>query len=306
MTEDRKPTDFRTAVVAFLLLTGVPTVVQLAIIRPWLTPITVNGGLFLLVLNTILGLMMCNYALCVFSDPGKVKEGWEPPGLGMFGELPDTSLNADGTALINVPSFCTICNSFKPERTHHCRRCGRCVLRMDHHCEWLNTCIGHANHGHFIRFLVFLLLSCISLIFSVFARLVDLAIEAKRLREGPAPDDAPVISVLEALIIAANMMILIPVTSIICVLFSEQMRMLLRNETTIESLRAKDDNFLHPDVVVPSRYHLGTWSRNVSAVLGETSFLWWLPQRMRGDGHTIESSSDGSLPLHILSSKRGS
>lgn len=29
----------------------------------------------------------------------------------------------------------------------------RCVLKMDHHCPWINTCVGHYNHGHFTAFL---------------------------------------------------------------------------------------------------------------------------------------------------------
>lgn len=29
--------------------------------------------------------------------------------------------------------FCKKCQAYKPPRTHHCRRCGRCILRMDHH-----------------------------------------------------------------------------------------------------------------------------------------------------------------------------
>lgn len=37
-----------------------------------------------------------------------------------------------------------------------CRICvsgGRCVMKMDHHCPWINTCVGHYNHGHFTAFL---------------------------------------------------------------------------------------------------------------------------------------------------------
>lgn len=30
---------------------------------------------------------------------------------------------------------------------------GRCVMKMDHHCPWINTCVGHFNHGHFTAFL---------------------------------------------------------------------------------------------------------------------------------------------------------
>lgn len=29
----------------------------------------------------------------------------------------------------------------------------RCVLKMDHHCPWLNTCVGHANHPSFMIFI---------------------------------------------------------------------------------------------------------------------------------------------------------
>lgn len=26
-------------------------------------------------------------------------------------------------------------------------------MKMDHHCPWINTCVGHYNHGHFTAFL---------------------------------------------------------------------------------------------------------------------------------------------------------
>lgn len=31
----------------------------------------------------------------------------------------------------------------------HCRRCGRCVQDFDHHCNWLNNCVGGANYKPF-------------------------------------------------------------------------------------------------------------------------------------------------------------
>lgn len=37
---------------------------------------------------------------------------------------------------------CHICKLRKPDRTHHCSQCGRCVLKMDHHCIWVNNCVG--------------------------------------------------------------------------------------------------------------------------------------------------------------------
>src|SRR5208282_2408136 len=44
-------------------------------------------------------------------------------------------------------------------RTHHCSICGRCVLKMDHHCPWTLNCIGAHNHAHFLRFLFYTVLA---------------------------------------------------------------------------------------------------------------------------------------------------
>lgn len=53
--------------------------------------------------------------------------------------------------------WCDKCSNYKPPRAHHCKQCGQCVLRMDHHCPWTNNCVGHKNTPHFFRFLVWVL-----------------------------------------------------------------------------------------------------------------------------------------------------
>lgn len=37
----------------------------------------------------------------------------------------------------------------------------RCVIKMDHHCPWINTCCGHFNHANFTYFLFFAPIGCI-------------------------------------------------------------------------------------------------------------------------------------------------
>lgn len=56
---------------------------------------------------------------------------------------------------INNGDYCLKCKNSKPPRTHHCRYCDRCILRMDHHCPWLGNCIGFENHKYYFLLLFY-------------------------------------------------------------------------------------------------------------------------------------------------------
>ncbi|KAI5192396.1 palmitoyltransferase ZDHHC9/14/18 [Nematocida sp. AWRm77] len=49
--------------------------------------------------------------------------------------------------------FCTVCGIFCPLHVTHCRECRVCVAEMDHHCPWLNNCIGEQNYQEFMSLL---------------------------------------------------------------------------------------------------------------------------------------------------------
>lgn len=36
----------------------------------------------------------------------------------------------------NEKNWCRKCSFYKPERARHCKTCGCCIMRMDHHCPW--------------------------------------------------------------------------------------------------------------------------------------------------------------------------
>ncbi|XP_063960110.1 palmitoyltransferase ZDHHC23-like isoform X1 [Lytechinus pictus] len=50
--------------------------------------------------------------------------------------------------------WCAACLIVKPARAGHCKICDRCVHRLDHHCVWLDVCIGRDNHRSFIVTLI--------------------------------------------------------------------------------------------------------------------------------------------------------
>ncbi len=68
--------------------------------------------------------------------------------------------------------LCKQCDSFKPDRAHHCSICERCVLRMDHHCPWVNNCIGFGNYKYFILLLFYVDLTLLFVIATSIERFI--------------------------------------------------------------------------------------------------------------------------------------
>lgn len=54
-----------------------------------------------------------------------------PSGLEIFYKRDVFECEIDG-----LPRWCSTCNIWKPDRSHHCREVGRCVYKMDHYCPW--------------------------------------------------------------------------------------------------------------------------------------------------------------------------
>lgn len=64
--------------------------------------------------------------------------------------------------------FCILCDHLVYKSSHHCFRCGKCASDFDHHCKYLNVCIGESNYVGFLRLLATYILYDVLLIVLVF------------------------------------------------------------------------------------------------------------------------------------------
>lgn len=98
------------------------------------------------------------YTVLPTSEPSRdTADGHRPSSDGSGGNrhYQTVTVSSSGDA-----RYCKKCHTPKPDRTHHCSTCKRCVLKMDHHCPWLATCLGHRNYKAFVLFLVYTSLFC--------------------------------------------------------------------------------------------------------------------------------------------------
>lgn len=54
--------------------------------------------------------------------------------------------------------FCHICDVHVSEKAKHCSACNKCIYDFDHHCIWLNTCVGGKNYRLFLTMLVLIVI----------------------------------------------------------------------------------------------------------------------------------------------------
>lgn len=105
-------------------------------------------------------LLNWSYSVAVWTDPGSPST---PVAASGYAYLPTQELYSRETLTVKSTGqarFCKKCQAPKPDRTHHCSACGRCVLKMDHHCPWLATCVGFRNYKPFLLFLIYTTVYC--------------------------------------------------------------------------------------------------------------------------------------------------
>jgi len=217
------------------------------------------------------GLLVVCFARAVLESPGSVPNTFEWKLGGDDHDLPCHEAKESGER-----RHCKWCLTYKPDRCHHCRICGSCVLRMDHHCPWIMNCVGFGNQKYFFLLVIYAVLNCNFIAITIMESVI------RSVNQETLPGDRFLLVL--GLVVAMIMGVLTT-----CFL-SFHVWLMMRNMTTIEfceKTMSGDRN-----VRKTHSYNLGAQG-NFRAVLGDNPLFWFLPMSPpSGDGVHFPSSDD--------------
>ncbi|KAL9419097.1 hypothetical protein AB3S75_034471 [Citrus x aurantiifolia] len=248
-------------IAVFLLLGFVYYITIFIFIKDWAGLQTSAGLLNALIFTLLLCLCVFSFSVAVAADPGHVPSAYVP-------DVEDDSGGASSDQELKKAAErrqCDKCSAYKPPRAHHCKVCRRCVLRMDHHCLWINNCVGHWNYKAFFLLVFYAtsgsIYSMVMIITSAFHKNWDL--------DGRVP--------LKTFYVFCGT-VMLALSLILGTLLGWHIYLIIHNMTTIEyheGIRAawlakkSGLSYRHP-------FDVGVY-KNISLVLGSNMLTWLCP-----------------------------
>jgi hypothetical protein len=231
-----------------------------------------NKGLYQSVISQVLAAMfMVCFGRAVLGQPGTVPS--DPEWLA--GSAGSTSLSTREVKATGDRRFCKWCQKYKPDRCHHCRVCKHCVLKMDHHCPWIMNCVGFGNHKYFFLLVVYAVLNCFYIMFTMNESVQRCVIEET--------------SSTNRFLLVFGLTLAIIMGTLTGAFLCFHTWLMLKGMTTIEFCEKAVSSSTANSAAVS--YNLGAYN-NLKAVFGPHWWLWLLPiSPPEGNGSTFASAS---------------
>ncbi|XP_040402600.1 palmitoyltransferase ZDHHC3 isoform X1 [Cygnus olor] len=236
------------AVVTWMLVFYADFVVLLVMLVPSRDYIysVINGTLF----NTLAFLALASHFRAMLTDPGAVPKG------NATKEFIESLQLKPGQVVYKCPKCCSI----KPDRAHHCSVCKRCIRKMDHHCPWVNNCVGENNQKYFVLFTMYIaLISLHALIMVGFHFLYCFEEDWTK-----CSSFSPPTTVILLILLCFEALLFLIFTS---VMFGTQVHSICTDETGIERLKNQK----------PTWERISGWEGMRAAFGGAFSLAWLSP-----------------------------
>ncbi|KAF4532112.1 hypothetical protein B566_EDAN004117 [Ephemera danica] len=119
------------------------------------SPYPIYATINMIIFQVFAFLAFASHLRTMFTDPGAVPKG------NATKEMISLMGFREGQVIFKCPKCCSI----KPERAHHCSVCQRCIRKMDHHCPWVNNCVGENNQKYFVLFTFYIAIISVHALF---------------------------------------------------------------------------------------------------------------------------------------------
>lgn len=148
---------------------------------------------------------------------------------------------------------------------------------MDHHCPWVNNCIGFYNRKHFLLLLTYTMIMIYIAEFAYLPGLWRVVVHSGEIHEStglivPSLTQLNAMDYLVCIYFLINSIMIYFVTKF----YHFHIQILLKNITTIENLDCEAIQDPDEKLVHQQRYNLGIWN-NIYQVFGKNKLYWPVP-----------------------------